>query len=578
MRSIRIPLCARSLRLMAMLPDDARRADRAARRALGELPIADVLVVAPPGCGKTEALADRAAALVRQGQVTRPCRILAITFSNRSRDNLRDRVRKKLGPQREMAYVTNLHGLSSRLLRAHGQLIGIGDEWDWPQKGWRASLVHRVTAGDYRRRDALEADLRTAKMTGLDDDGVMDRLSELGSRDGHAFEVKRISEKRLDYQDLLRHAQRLLRNPEVLRVYRMHFAAVLLDEAQDLTQQQFDIVLALGEFRLTAAADQEQGIYSFTGADAASVLEALRSRRPVELRLHRSFRSAEAVLRCVNALSETGSTLTSATPERWRDEGIVAIRRSDTLKEEATYVAGIATEITGSDPEATVGVVSRSRFRRAALLRRFEEDDVPHVVWDRPTDNPTLGRLLRGLVAQIPADASEDTRLEALVALAASSIGPDDPELLDELTEAASALRDLLPELGLEAAVKRCNIDPDARPIPPGIHVLTGHEGKGQQFDWVVALGLEDGVLPDFRATTDAELAEERRLLRVIVSRACYGVVCTYVRGWPNRHGKWWSQHESPWLDDIESVVTHSDSEALSAATSRWRVQDSAGP
>jgi DNA helicase II / ATP-dependent DNA helicase PcrA len=558
---------------MTMDPTSARAADEAARDALRRLPIENILVVAPPGCGKTESLADRAVALVSTGQVTSPCRILALTFSNRARDNLRDRIRQKLGARRNMAYVTNLHGISSRLLRAHGTLVGLEGAWTWPQKGWRASLIQSVTSGDYQRRDRLERDLRFAKAGALDDDAVLSRLADLGSHDGTSFEAARIKDRRLDYQDLLRHAQRLLARPDVKSLYRQHFAAVLLDEAQDLTEQQLDIALAFGEGRLTAAADREQGIYSFAGADAAAVLDTLRATHPVELTLHRSYRSADSILRCVNALADHGPTLVSATPDRWADEGVVAIRRSRTLDDEADYLGRLADTLLTADAETTLGIISRSRFRRNSLVRHLELEKIPHYIWDRPTDNPRLGRILTGCLADLPAELDDRERLNELLHKAIAEIGADDPELQDELVEAGLALRDLLPELSLDQAVRRCNTTVDARPISPGVHLLTGHEGKGQQFDWVVAQGLEDGVLPDFRAKTTGELAEEKRLLRVVASRACYGLICTVVSGWPNRYGTWWEQHESRWLPEIERVTSHSASLALSAASSPWRAR-----
>ena len=61
----------------------------------------------------------------------------------------------------------------------------------------------------------------------------------------------------------------------------------------------------------------------------------------------------------------------------------------------------------------------------------------------------------------------------------------------------------------------------------PGAHLLNAHVGKGQQFDWVVIAGLEQDTLPDFRAKTPEDVAEELRVLSVMLSRARHGVVLT---------------------------------------------------
>jgi DNA helicase-2/ATP-dependent DNA helicase PcrA len=86
----------------------------------------DVLLDAPAGCGKTEALAVRAAGLVRGGHVPSPSKILAVSFSNKARDNLRARLRQHLrGHELPTVTVANLHGVAARVVLAHGQTIGL---------------------------------------------------------------------------------------------------------------------------------------------------------------------------------------------------------------------------------------------------------------------------------------------------------------------------------------------------------------------------------------------------------------------------------------------------------------------
>lgn len=71
------------------------------------------------------------------------------------------------------------------------------------------------------------------------------------------------------------------------------------------------------------------------------------------------------------------------------------------------------------------------------------------------------------------------------------------------------------------------------------VHCLTGHAGKGQQFDWVFVLGLEDGTIPDFRAKSPESECEEARALSVMISRARIGVFGTYTKGKDYRWGKY---------------------------------------
>ncbi|MHA4893043.1 3'-5' exonuclease, partial [Enterococcus faecium] len=86
-----------------------------------------------------------------------------------------------------------------------------------------------------------------------------------------------------------------------------------------------------------------------------------------------------------------------------------------------------------------------------------------------------------------------------------------------------------------------------------GVHLLTGHVGKGQQFDWVVIVGLEEGVIPDFRASSADEMAEEARVLSVMLSRARHGVIVGRAASVPTNNGRPMNRTPSSFLGQISS-------------------------
>lgn len=110
--------------------------------------------------------------------------------------------------------------------------------------------------------------------------------------------------------------------------------------------------------------------------------------------------------------------------------------------------------------------------------------------------------------------------------------------------------------MSVEEAVATCRQaqSPD-KPVAPGVHLLNGHLGKGQEFDWVVVLGLEDGHIPDFRAPRHGEVREELQVLHVMVSRARHGLVLTRSATTNTRYGPR-TVAESPWLARLETVAT----------------------
>jgi len=270
---------------------------------LADLPITGVLVLAPAGCGKTEALATRAAAVCSRGDVRPPRKVLAVTFSNKARANLASRIRAVMGPGwREKVTVTNFHRLAGRLLRAHGAQIGLPPDVVFPERAWLARTKAELGIG-WADTDAFDAALRHAKREAVPDDVVMDRLVASGHPGAIAFEQRLREESRLDYDDLLRHAARLLTIPQVRDLYQAHFGMVIVDEVQDLTVMQLQMVQAVGAPRITYAGDPAQGIYSFAGAEPDAVFTAIRSRGPDIVEFDESYRSSPAVLSAVNVLA-----------------------------------------------------------------------------------------------------------------------------------------------------------------------------------------------------------------------------------------------------------------------------------
>jgi DNA helicase II / ATP-dependent DNA helicase PcrA len=521
----------------------------------------NVLALAPAGCGKTRALAGRAEALIRGGAVAPPRRILALTFSNRARDNLRANLRALMGPAyRSRVTVANFHGFAARIIRSHGPTLDISSDLVFPERGWRASNLQQIVR-DRRRTPRVEAALREVKSQPVDDQAVLDRLAESGVEEAFEFEELLRAEGRLDFDDLLRHAERLLLVPQIAHLYRNHFSACLVDEVQDLTEQQLRIAQLVGESRLTAAGDPSQGIYGFAGARPDAVFQTLLESKPAIVTFGVSYRSAPAVLVAVNRLAKQlgGEPLTCANPEVWPDEGHVAIQRRDTLEDETGSILEGVEHLLRNDAEGTVGIISRRRDRRRVLERALLQQGHDFEAWDVPTHNAKTLSLLRRVepIAEASAEGTAQ-QVSALEALAKATLDSDDFDALDDVIGACSSLRDLVGEgLTLTEALARCRRAPPVdAPVSPGLHLLNAHLGKGQQFDWVFILGLEEGHIPDFRATTDAALQEELRALHVMVSRARFGIVITVVRRTQNPYGRWFHQTESRWLSPLEETAT----------------------
>jgi DNA helicase-2/ATP-dependent DNA helicase PcrA len=219
-----------------------------------------------------------------------------------------------------------------------------------------------------------------------------------------------------------------------------------------------------------------------------------------------SHRSAPAVLEMVNALAPftSGQRLRCADPGRWPGGGIAGIAAFPTATHEAAWAVAAAGQILGRAPAHRVAVIARTSPRRRFADAAFSRSAVPHYRWNDPVMDTDTARILRRALGRFgrkptPAPGALDM-LSAMTRIAATQ----DPSTRQSLTEAVQWASDLLEEgLSPGEIASRTTIGDEATLLTaPGVHLLTGHLGKGQQFDWVVIVGAEDGCTPDFRAGT----------------------------------------------------------------------------
>ena len=526
--------------------------DDEAIEQLADLDPIDVLLTAPAGCGKTEALAHRAARLIRNGHVRPEQKILAVSFSNKARDNLRARLRKML-PAHEMAKVnvSNLHGVAARIVLAHGQRVGL-ETAGLVLPTRRAHRRRQSLAGIvWQNRDQVEVILRTAKGGQFDDDHVRQKIEDSGNEVALRYQLALENEEGLDFDDLLRHADRILAIKEVAHGYQLHVAAVLVDEVQDLSLQQLRIVQQVGTDRITYAGDYGQGIYSFAGADPDGVFASIASRNPRVFQLTRSFRSSPAVLQAVNALAAISGTTTlrCADPDRWGPDATSSGHAFASVDDEAIAVLAHVQPLLA--PDASVGIIARNGNRLNAIRTRAASVGQQFTDWSASLHHvDTVRQLREHVTAAIRASSDNQEALAALRQMCLESCREDDVDTRDEIEEACAELAQLTESgLALDEAVARCRPDePGDAPVRPGLHLLNAHLGKGQEFDHVVILGLEEGIVPDFRAVSPSAVAEELRTLTVMVSRARTSLYLTTsatvptTNGWenPRQPSRWW--------------------------------------
>jgi DNA helicase-2/ATP-dependent DNA helicase PcrA len=313
-----------------------------------------LLVVAGAGSGKTRVLTHRIAHLVHEG--VHPSRILAITFTNKAADEMRQRVAALVGPVARTMWVSTFHSACVRILRANADRLG------YPRQFSIYDQADAVRLTGYVIRD-LHLDAKRFTPRGVhglislwknelvDPDEATARAQNIFDRK-HA-EIFREYQARLhragamDFDDLLVQTVRLLReHPDVLEHYRERFEHILVDEYQDTNHAQNQIVLLLGggHHNVTVVGDTDQSVYRFRGADYRNILQFEEAFPDVTtVVLDQNYRSTQTILDAANAV--IANNVARKPKNLWTEAGrghrIVRYHAEDE-GDEATYVASTA--------------------------------------------------------------------------------------------------------------------------------------------------------------------------------------------------------------------------------------------
>ncbi len=317
-----------------------------------------LLVVAGAGSGKTRVLTHRIAHLIEHEGVS-PFELLAITFTNKAAQEMKQRVGALVGPVAEKMWVSTFHSACVRMLRRDGKRLGYPSSFTIYDQADATRLVGYVLRDlnvDTKRFPprSVHATISAAKNDGLSVEQYAERARAIFER--RIAEVYREYQTRLlkagamDFDDLLSVTVTLLKaEPEVLAHYQRRFRHVLVDEYQDTNTVQNDLVLSLAaEHRnVCVVGDQDQSIYRFRGADIRNILEFEEAFPDTTvIVLEQNYRSTQTILDAANGL--IANNLGRKPKELWTDQGrgdAVVRYHADDESDEAQWVAHQASKL-----------------------------------------------------------------------------------------------------------------------------------------------------------------------------------------------------------------------------------------
>lgn len=346
-----------------------------------------MLVLAGAGSGKTRVIAHRIAYLLEEKHEP-PYNILAVTFTNKAANEMKERVLRLLGRDSvPFLWIGTFHSIGVRMLREDIEKLGLGIE-------------RNFTIFD--RDDSKALIKKIMKEEGVDDDKFtpqevieyfsrLKRSAETAKAKGPVLAMFDLYQKRLresngcDFDDLLLYTLRLLKEVKEVRIrYQERFRHVLVDEYQDTNDVQEEMLSILsGRWNnLFVVGDEDQAIYSFRGSEVRHIVdfpERYDGARTVKL--EQNYRSISTILKASSAL--VSHNMDRLGKNLWTDRGAgdkILFFPAPSDREESAFVGDKIRELSGTYDYKKIAVLVRTNAQSRSFEEAFLNRRVPYQI------------------------------------------------------------------------------------------------------------------------------------------------------------------------------------------------------
>ena len=579
-----------------------------------------IYVKASAGSGKTRVLTQRVRYLL--GKTNK--KVLALTFTNKAGKEIEERL-SNISEIEKRVFVGTFHGFCQSILENHGNLIGLAkmphifeDETDRLELVGQAIKQTPSYAGKYKTQDKKkQKNFRYRVLNFISKvkrELIADSEFEQHTNDENIVllyqnyqDILR-AQNAIDFDDLLLLAYSLLVNyPKTAALYRRSFFAICIDEAQDLNNAQYQLLLALANGKLTnimMVGDPNQSIYHFNGSSPDYMdKQFVRDFKPVVVELNENYRSSISVLSAANKIIPDAEHIAETVKG-----GLFEINHLEDEEAEAQWVIDKIKELIASkthddiEGEITcekIAVLARTKYVFNKLEVQLNEAKLPFYykmtpgailfesdlmkIFDlalRVRLNPQDSLHKQRLLSRLKIETAENKNLEAVIPLVSDGLIKDLIILVIELRDDGSNIKQALERfrdnLNVEDENEKNMIFHDINELlkhwhnyakktdnkslhqfknamalgqthpltqHSGITLSTVHTMKGQEFDIVFVIGMDDETFPDYRAVRSGgiEMTQEKNNLYVAFTRAKRFLYVT----WPQKKMMLWGDYKT---------------------------------
>jgi DNA helicase-2/ATP-dependent DNA helicase PcrA len=554
------------------------------------------LVLAGPGTGKTTTLVGRYQHLLTKGVPAE--KILSCTFSKKAADELKSRIGAATEIHTRQLPIGTFHALSVRILRSIGEPIGVPKNFDIWAKDWERRKVvegflkELIDEGIYEDVDQDDANSEAAlqfiddcREALLDPEDASVKASEKGDAAGVAhsdlyrlYEDYLNTENKIDFPRMVQWAcKALTKNASEGGRFAKQFSHVLVDEYQDINFAQktlIDLLVSEGA-QLWAVGDDFQAIYGWRGSDVRYLLGFPKQYPGAKvITLPQNYRSGTMIVEAANNLSENIKEKfdKELKPTRKEEGEIVYEHLADENNEALAIAEEVEERLRKGVPHSEIAILARTNKLPIDTVNLLIRRGIPlNLKGGVAAFSEYEARLLLTAVA-----SSSELKLEniwalrmqpALYGFSQKLVGEEwgrrvkalttyiqkrppqgmTPDEIEAREETLDQYRDYILEFddapalfGVLKAVLDSSDESDR------VFVGTIHSAKGLEWDSVVVMGWEDGMLPQRQSGSLRAYEEERRIAYVGITRAKNFLMLTDVAERDDRGGA-----PSPFLAEI---------------------------
>lgn len=512
-----------------------------------------LLVLAPPGAGKTLVMAKRIEFLIRTKAIISPYKILGLTFSNSAADEMKKRVIKEVPGSKGLVHITNFHSFAYSVLKAYGNQVNIkrnfsvlgeldSENFIKDKMGISESLssIKRKEAQIKLSRYKKWKTERILKLNTCYFDKDFDQQFEAAL---NAFRGELHRSNALDFDHILYYSYKLLKNNEnILNYYRSVFQYILVDEFQDTNPIQFKLLKLLANGMDSSLpnrpvfilADPNQGIYEFLGANPKNIEDLLNTFNIEKIELKGDYRfGSDGIKTLINEISHFIEEKRLSLSPLQKDKPVYSI--FDNKTDEAHYILEKIKEFKDDDVKLhEIAILSPQGSNLDSIKKSLNKEEY---IFLPDFKGIEIEKKYKSLFNELKKFSGSKGCLEKIIRDIIMKIDIEiDNDLLQILINIAKKydykvsmmLSEKILLFSNEVLLEINWGDILRKEIKNKIFLSTIHSAKGLEFEKVIVCGIESGSLPFFVSCKECKKShldendwmESLKLLNVGVSRA----------------------------------------------------------